>query len=225
MPETIRCLHCDVPLRLPEHFIGKEVRCPSCQKAFTARLPAPAPRSKPEPERERDEERPSARKRSPDDDIPSRRLPRDDDEDYRPSRRQPRDDDDDDEDYPRSGRPRYDRPARSYSKGDRGGVILALGIISLVFVLISCVGAAGFPYVPIGVVGLGTGIAAWVLGRKDLAEIRSGERDPSGQGMVNAGFICGIIGTIINGIFVLITCGILAVILVFLMAVAAGGAN
>jgi hypothetical protein len=227
MPETIRCLHCDVPLRLPEHFIGKEVRCPSCQKAFTARLPAtaPAPRTKPEPEPERDEDRPSARKRPPDeDDRPSRRRPRDDDDDDRPSRREPRDDDDDD-DYPRSRRPRYDRPSRSYAKGDRGGVIMALGIISLVFVLVSCVGAAIVGIVPIGVVGIGTGVAAWLLGRKDLAEIRNGERDPSGQGMVNAGWICGIIGTIINGIIVLIQCGFIALIAALFLAAAAGGAN
>jgi hypothetical protein len=225
MPETIRCLHCDVPLRLPEQFIGKEVRCPTCQKAFTARLPATAPRSRPEPEQERDEDRPSARKRSPDDDDdrPSRRRSRDEDDDDRPSRRQQREDDDDDEDYPRSRRPRYGRSARSYSKGDRGGVILALGIISLVFVLVSCVGVAIVGVVPVGIVGIGTGIAAWLLGRKDLVEIQNGERDPSGQGMVNAGWICGIIGTIINGIIVLIQCGVIAFIAVLFMAAAAGG--
>jgi hypothetical protein len=210
MPETIRCVHCDAPLRLPEQFIGKEVRCPSCRRAFTARLPAtsPAPPSRPEPETEHDEERPSARK------------PRDADD--RPSRRRPRDDGEEDEDYPRSRRPRVRRPGRRYSKGDRSGVILALGIISVVFVLISCIGAVVVYIVPIGIVGLGTGIAAWLMGRKDLEDIRNGERDPSGEGMTNAGFICGIIGALVNGLIVLIQCGIIALVAVVFMAAAAG---
>ena len=39
MPETIACSQCGSPLRLPEAYIGREVRCPSCQETFTARLP------------------------------------------------------------------------------------------------------------------------------------------------------------------------------------------
>jgi len=221
MPETIRCTHCDVPLKLPEQFIGKDVRCPSCQKAFTARLPASAPPARSEPDDEQDEERQSVRKPR-DDERPSRRQPRDDDEDERPSRRRSRDDGEDDEDYPRRRRPR--RSGRSYTKGDRGGVIMALGIISVVFVLISCVAAAIFGIIPVGIVGLGTGIAAWVMGRKDLAEIRSGERDPNGEGMTNAGWICGIIGTLVNGLIVLIQCGILAVVAALFLAAAGGAA-
>lgn len=39
------------------------------------------------------------------------------------------------------------------------------------------------------------GIAAWVMGNKDLKEMNGGLMDPSGQGMTNAGRICGIIAT------------------------------
>src|SRR5438309_11724356 len=85
MPETIKCVHCEAPLRLPEQFIGQEVRCPSCQKTFTARLPPePPPRSRPAP--------------VPRDEPSARRRPREIDEDDVPSgRRRPRTDDDDDD--------------------------------------------------------------------------------------------------------------------------------
>lgn len=41
------------------------------------------------------------------------------------------------------------------------------------------------------------GIAAWVMGNNDLAAMRRGEMDPSGEGTTQAGRICGMIGTII----------------------------
>jgi hypothetical protein len=217
-------VHCDAPLRLPEEFIGKDVRCPSCQKAFTARLPATAsaPTSRSEPDDEPDEEQPSSRKPRDDDDRVARRRPREDDEEERPSRRRSRDDDEDDEDYPRSRRPRSRR--RSYPKGDRSGVILALGIISVVFVLISCAGVAITGPIPLGIVGIGTGIAAWLMGRKDLEDMRNGQRDPNGEGMTNAGWICGMIGTIVNGLIVLIQCVIIALFAVLFLAAAGGAA-
>jgi hypothetical protein len=187
MPETIKCVHCEAPLRMPEQFIGQEVRCPSCQKTFTARMPSeapPPPRSRPEPE-PRDEE------------SAARSRPREIDEDDAPSgRRRPRPDDDD-EDYPRTRRPRYDddRSRRSYHLADRGGVILALGVISLATAPIGCC------FGPLSLVGMGLGVTAIFLGRNDLAEIRTGQRDPTGQGMTNAGMICGVIGTIVSALF------------------------
>ena len=40
-------------------------------------------------------------------------------------------------------------------------------------------------------------IAAWVMGNSDLKEMDAGTMDPSGRGTTNAGKICGIIGTIL----------------------------
>ena len=40
-------------------------------------------------------------------------------------------------------------------------------------------------------------IAAWVMGNSDLKEMDAGTKDPSGRGTTNAGKICGIIGTIL----------------------------
>jgi hypothetical protein len=63
-------------------------------------------------------------------------------------------------------------------KPHRGTLILVLGILSLV--------VCG----PLG-------IAAWVMGSGDLKEMDAGTMDPSGRGITQAGKICGIIGTIL----------------------------
>ena len=60
----------------------------------------------------------------------------------------------------------------------RGGIILALGILGLVCCSIC-------------------GIIAWVMGSNDLKEMAAGRMDPSGQGMTNAGKICGMSSVII----------------------------
>jgi hypothetical protein len=66
-------------------------------------------------------------------------------------------------------------------KAHRGVLILVLGILSLVT---GCAPVLG----PI----------AWILGNNDLKEIRAGTMDPSGEGMTNAGKICGMIATILS---------------------------
>ena len=60
----------------------------------------------------------------------------------------------------------------------RGAMILTFGILGI---------ACCFPF----------GIAAWIMGNTDLAQIEAGMMDPSGKGTTNAGRICGIIGTIL----------------------------
>ena len=74
----------------------------------------------------------------------------------------------------------------------RGGVILALGIIALVI----------FPYSTIV-----CGPLAWVMGNADLTQIRAGRMDQSGEGMVQAGRVLGIISTILMLTFVVFGCG------------------
>ena len=69
----------------------------------------------------------------------------------------------------------------------RGVLILVLGIISIVLVAIAC-----------GPVGLPLGIAAWVMGHKDLRKMRENIMDDEGMGLTQAGWICGIIGTILD---------------------------
>jgi hypothetical protein len=64
----------------------------------------------------------------------------------------------------------YDGPVRPH----RGGMILAFGILSWVLCFIF-------------------GIVAWVMGNADLAEMRAGRMDPSGEGLTQAGRILGMV--------------------------------
>jgi predicted Zn finger-like uncharacterized protein len=81
-----------------------------------------------------------------------------------------------------SGRP----PLRRDWEPERGGLVLTLGILSLVC-LVCCPPA-----------GIGLGIAAWALGGTDVAKMRRGQMDPRGLGATNGGLACGIIGTFLN---------------------------
>jgi hypothetical protein len=81
-----------------------------------------------------------------------------------------------------------DKPRRQkdYYEPHRGTMILVFGILSLVV----------FPIV--------FGPIAWIMGNNDLAAIRAGRMDPEGEGLTNAGRVCGIIGTILAILQVLI---------------------
>jgi len=61
----------------------------------------------------------------------------------------------------------------------RGGLILAFGILGLVCCFIC-------------------GIIAWVMGSNDLKEMAAGRMDPAGQGLTQAGKICGIVSVILQ---------------------------
>ena len=74
----------------------------------------------------------------------------------------------------------------------RGGLILTLGILSLV----GC--------------GIFTGLPAWLLGRSDLHAMDAGRMDPEGRPLTQAGKICGMIATILTLIGVAIALVVLA---------------
>jgi hypothetical protein len=202
MPEMIKCSQCNAPLRVPEHLLGKEVSCPSCQTVFTASVRA-----------ESDSE--AQQLAQPEDATADQQ--RVTDRPQRPNRHDEPDDDFEDEDHPR-------RPRRRdhYPYGDRSGMVLAFGIVSTVFILFSCVFALVLGIIPVGIIGVGTGAAAWILGRKDLAAMETGDRDPRGQAMTNAGMICGMIGTIVNGLIVVLQCGLVLVAAIVWALAAAG---
>lgn len=60
----------------------------------------------------------------------------------------------------------------------RGVLILVIGILGIVCCFIC-------------------GIIAWVMGNNDLRKIDAGRMDPSGRGLTHAGKICGMVGTIL----------------------------
>jgi RNA polymerase subunit RPABC4/transcription elongation factor Spt4 len=66
----------------------------------------------------------------------------------------------------------------------RGALILTFGILGI---------ACCTPF----------GIAAWIMGNRDLGEIAAGRMDPAGQGITQAGRICGIVATALLGLQVL----------------------
>lgn len=107
-----------------------------------------------------------------------------------PPRRRPRFDtdyDDEDDDFDIDARER--RPGLPH----RGGAILALGILGVVL--------CGMIFGPI----------AWTMGSTDLAAIRQRRMDPSGEGLVQAGRILGIVATIKGVLEILYFCGICGV--------------
>jgi hypothetical protein len=129
--------------------------------------------------------------------FPARRQPsydvaEDDDDDHRRRPRQRRDDDE------------YDRPRRrAHLAPHRGGMILAFGILAI-----------------IGIGAIVFGPLAWFLGNADLAAMRAGRMDPSGEGQTNTGRILGMIATLLTVLALLAVC---ALVLIGIIAGIVGG--
>jgi hypothetical protein len=79
-----------------------------------------------------------------------------------------------------------------------GTLIMVLGILSIVIFQIIL------------------GPIAWIMGHNDLKEIRAGRMDPAGEGPTNTGRICGMVGTIIGIVAVVLACAWFAIVLMFL---------
>jgi len=79
---------------------------------------------------------------------------------------------------------RFFERRRSYKAPHRGGMILTFGIIGIVGPWL-CTPLCFFS------------IAAWIMGHIDLKEIKEGRMDPQGEGLTRAGWVLGIIGTLL----------------------------
>lgn len=66
----------------------------------------------------------------------------------------------------------------------RGGMVWILGVLSVLFCLL----------------GIILGPIAWAMANHDLHQMREGYMDPEGESSTNVGRICGIIGTLLNGV-------------------------
>ena len=93
-----------------------------------------------------------------------------------------------DDDY--EPRPTRARRRRRFYVEHRGALVLTLGILSLVLCPLQVLGPV-----------------AWTMGNNDLAAMRSGRMDPSGEGITQAGRICGIIGTVLLALSCVSICG------------------
>lgn len=66
-----------------------------------------------------------------------------------------------------------------YTTPHRGGLILVLGVLGWI---VSC---------PV------FGVAAWMMGASDLREMRCGRMDPAGEGITQAGYVLGMINSLL----------------------------
>jgi hypothetical protein len=105
----------------------------------------------------------------------------------------------------------WEPPQREYGFQDipqrhlrphNGTTILVLGILSLVICAI-------------------LGPFAWVMGNNDLAAMRAGTMDPSGEGLTQAGRICGMISSIL----MIVQCVIGGGMVLLMMAGGAAGSG
>jgi hypothetical protein len=101
---------------------------------------------------------------------------------------------------PAPGGPYYPRPGEPH----RGTLILVFGILGLLMCPIF-------------------GIAAWVMGRADMAKMDAGQMDPEGRSNTQAGVICGMIASVILVLQLGAVCCYFSFLISMLAAV--GGAN
>jgi hypothetical protein len=180
-------------LDVPENFLGQQVRCATCSKVFEAKAQEAVPL------RAGDELAapggPSDLPQATDDDA---------DREERRSRRWRNDaadeDDFDDDRFDRRG-----RRLRRDLEPHRGTTLIVMGIFSLVLPFVC--GLIGAP------IGIGLGIAAAVMGTRDLAKIRGGTMDPDGESQTRTGLVLGYVGLCLSGLVFLASCAYMVLFL------------
>ena len=95
---------------------------------------------------------------------------------------------------------RYRGPRRD-AEPDRGALVLVLGILSVASLSVGCA--------PIGLI---LGLISWIMGQTDLRKMKRGDMDTYGEGMTKGGWICGIVGVILNGLLTLFCVGMFGLI-------------
>lgn len=200
MAVKVACPNCAVTLNIPENFLGKKVRCASCSTVFEAKSdePAPAADSPTEIVSERPADLPAPPPTPPSLSFPPEDAPprRDD--------REPREDRWGDDD---GGRRRRRSERRRDLEPHRGGMLLTMGIISIILGVIGLSGWCCCIMDVFPAAGVALGLTAWLMGQGDLKKIDSGDMDPDGRANVNTGYVCGIVGTALSAFGILCSIG------------------
>jgi hypothetical protein len=190
MPTTVDCPACRRKLRVPDRLHGKQVKCPECGDTFASipGLDLPPASVQPETLVYPPDANPLAGSQAADLPAPSppaREMNPNPRAESAPARLE--DEEDSEEDRWES------RGVRRDSEPHRGQTVITMGVISVVCGGISMVGC---PF--LGVFGLGLGIPTWVMGHKDLKKMHSGIMDSRGEAQTRTGLVCGIVGTILS---------------------------
>jgi hypothetical protein len=97
----------------------------------------------------------------------------------------------------------------------RAGLILSLGLTAMLALALAVVITSCCPYVPVDLIGVGVGIVAWVMGRRDLKAMDRGAMDPAGREKTRLGYALGICAAAFGLFLVLLRFAIFGII--FLM--------
>jgi hypothetical protein len=88
----------------------------------------------------------------------------------------------------------YRGAVRRDAEPHRGNIVLPLGIVGLIAALLPP---------PFTLLGLVLSITAWVMAQRDLQRMTMGEMDSRGREPTVTGLLCGRIGTVIGGLWLL----------------------
>ena len=96
----------------------------------------------------------------------------------------------------------FDDDFRNTVLPHRGPMVLVFGILGVM--TFSCVLLGAF------------GIFAWVMGKRDLDLMQRGRMDKEGEGLTRAGYVLGIVGTILFALYLLLIVAYIAVLAIVL---------
>jgi hypothetical protein len=107
--------------------------------------------------------------------------------------------------------PGYPQPAPGYAYAPANPPTDGMAVASLVLGIVSIPGICCY-----GIVGLAAGITAIILGRMSIRKIRASGGLLGGNGLAQAGWICGAVGAVLGLIYALFT------LAVFIFGIAGG---
>jgi DNA-directed RNA polymerase subunit RPC12/RpoP len=103
----------------------------------------------------------------------------------------------------------------------RASLILNLGLAALGALGVAVVFTSCCPYVPVDLIGVGIGVAATFMGRRDLKAMDRGAMNPAGREKTRLGYALGICAASFGMFMVLLRFGIFAIVILTMLTTAA----